>query len=129
MFKTFAVTAILLTTVGFSAMAQEGSITLLSLEEPSSSCRLEGNSAVPAIGSLILPGLGQLANGEDTKALIHLGIATGIPLGLSVLNAISETDFLRLDSVIGLAVVVVQLAWHSFSALDAHQISSDSCSQ
>jgi len=71
--------------------------------------RSSGSGVVPAVCSLVLPGVGQLVNGESDKALGML--AVGVVSGLAFIGGLP---------VIGAVAGVVHLATRVYSVGDAY---------
>ena len=68
-----------------------------------------GNGVVPAVGSLIIPGVGQLINGESDKAL-----------GVFVVSVITGAGFLVGLPLIGGIFGLTHLATHIYAVGDAY---------
>jgi len=75
---------------------------------------------IPGIASLVLPGLGQFLNDEMDKALIHLGVAVAIDVGMYYAVSLFRFGFYTYP-LIGLA----HLGWGLFSAYDAYTVAQD----
>lgn len=76
--------------------------------------------------SLVVPGAGQLANRDLPKAWIHLGIGAVLagPLAAAAIPGLagSATRASVGTELLGHALIVSNLAFHIYSALDAHQV-------
>jgi hypothetical protein len=68
-----------------------------------------GNGVVPAVGSLIIPGVGQLINGEGDKAL-----------GVFVVSVVTGAGFLLGLPLIGGLFGLAHLATHIYAVGDAY---------
>ena len=68
-----------------------------------------GNGVVPAVGSLIIPGVGQLINGESDRAL-----------GVFVVSVITGAGFLVGLPLIGGIFGLTHLATHLYAVGDAY---------
>ena len=69
----------------------------------------EGNGVVPAVSSLIIPGVGQMINGETDKAI-----------GVFVVAAATGAAFLGGLPLIGGVLGLVHLATHVYAVGDAY---------
>ncbi len=121
-----AVSIVTLTSfAGFAGVLQEGSVSLLSLQEPE--CNFEGNAFVPGIGSFVLPGLGQFLNGQANKGILHFGVALVPPMAAYLMSSLFlATGSGMLSPVLGL-LPALQLGWHAYSAWDAYSVSGEYC--
>ena len=68
-----------------------------------------GSGVVPAVGSLIVPGVGQLINGESDKAL-----------GVFVVSVVTGAGFLLGLPLIGGIFGLAHLATHVYAVGDAY---------
>ena len=68
-----------------------------------------GSGVVPAVGSLIIPGVGQLINGESDKAL-----------GVFVVSVVTGAGFLLGLPLIGGLFGLAHLATHIYAVGDAY---------
>ncbi len=68
-----------------------------------------GNGVVPAVGSLIIPGVGQLINGEGDKAL-----------GVFVVSVVTGAGFLVGLPLVGGIFGLAHLATHLYAVGDAY---------
>jgi len=110
---------------GFAGVIQEGSVSLLSLQEPE--CNFEGPALVPAVGSFVLPGLGQFLNGQTNKGILHFGVALVPPAAAYLMSSLFlATGSGMLSPVLGL-LPALQLGWHAYSAWDAYSVSGEFC--
>ena len=71
--------------------------------------RSGGSGVVPAVASLVLPGLGQAVNGEGDKAL-----------GVGVTYLVAGAGFIGAIPVIGWVAGAVALATHVYAVGDAY---------
>jgi len=105
---------------------QDGTITLLGLQEEIPKCRFVGDSLVPAGLSFVIPGLGQFANGQDGKGFLHLGVALALPTAFYLMaNVFGNT----LGSYYTWALLfpALQLGWHAYSAYEAYGVNQEYC--
>ena len=72
---------------------------------------------VPALGSFVLPGLGQLINDQVDKAITHFIIDLGIwGAGITVAYLVPP---------VAIALPIVALGWRIYSGLDAYNVAKD----
>ena len=72
---------------------------------------------VPALGSFVLPGLGQLLNDQVDKAITHFIIDLGIwGAGITVAYLVPP---------VAIALPIVALGWRIYSGLDAYNVAQD----
>ena len=115
---------------GFTVMGQamqDGTITLLGLQEEIPKCRFIGDSLVPAGLSFVIPGLGQFANGQDGKGFLHLGVALALPTAFYLMVNVFGNP-LGGYNTLALLFPALQLGWHAFSSYDAYSVNQEYCS-
>jgi TM2 domain-containing membrane protein YozV len=72
---------------------------------------------IPALGSFLIPGLGQVLNDDVGKALIHFGIDVAVwVVGLYASTIIPY---------IGLLTPAIHLAWAVYSGYDAYTVATE----
>jgi len=71
--------------------------------------RRSGNGVVPAVCSVVLPGLGQLVNGDTEKAI-----------GVFAVYAVAGASFLGAIPILGSAAVLVAGAAWVYGVADAY---------
>lgn len=108
------------------AALQEGTITLLGLQEDIPNCRFVGDSLIPAAGSFLIPGLGQFANGQDGKGFLHLGVALALPTAFYFLATALNNPLMGYGTL-ALIFPILQLGWHAYSAYDAYGVNQEYC--
>ncbi len=118
-----AVTALLALIIAFAATT-DGWATTLQEEKPAPECRLSTDPIWTGGASLLLPGLGQIFNKDDGKALIHVAGAVAIPtiLGLG-------TDLLpgTVSTILSRLTPLIYLGWAGNSAVDAYSVHEERC--
>jgi len=75
---------------------------------------------IPGLASFVLPGLGQFLNDEVDKAILHLGVAVAIDVGVYYLAALLPFGYYTAP-LVGLA----HLGWAVYSGLDAYNVAKD----
>lgn len=92
-------------------------------------CRLRSDPLIPGVGSLIIPGLGQVLNGEDVKGLTHLVIAIALPTVALIASNMLYPASPTIAGTLSLVAPLLYLGWAAQSAVDAYQVSSSRCRQ
>jgi len=105
--RTLIALAVLIALAAPMAMAQDGEI------QPRS-------PMLYGLGSFVIPGLGQMLQGEVEKGLVHLGIGVAIPVAGVLVAIASPTGGLILS-----LVPAASLGWAVVSAFDSYQMASD----
>lgn len=72
---------------------------------------------IPALGSFVLPGMGQLLNNEIDKAIIHFGVSIAI-WTLGFYSAVFLPP-------LALATPALALGWHIYSGFDAFNVAKE----
>jgi len=75
---------------------------------------------IPGIASFLIPGLGQLLNGQMDRAILFFGVDIAIIVGGGYISTIAPYGYLGY-SVVGLA----HLAWSLYSGFDAYNVAKD----
>lgn len=91
------VTALLVVTLGASAQMNE--------------------AWIPALGSFVVPGLGQLLNDQIDQAIIHFGVSVAIWTA----GFYSATLF----TPMALVTPALALGWHAYSGYNAYTVAQD----
>lgn len=73
---------------------------------------------IPGVASLAIPGLGQLLNGDEDKALVHFVVGLGI-------SAIGYGIGWYILPGAWYLVPTLYLAWSVYSAFDAYNVAKD----
>ncbi|HDL86430.1 MAG TPA: hypothetical protein ENH11_08935 [Candidatus Acetothermia bacterium] len=77
---------------------------------------------VPGLASFLIPGLGQLLNGQMDKAIIHFGVAVGISVGGSLASSVLfYNGFWYGYSIVAAAYLV----WSVYSGIDAYNVAKE----
>jgi hypothetical protein len=75
---------------------------------------------IPGLASFVLPGLGQFINDQTDKAILHLGIAIAVDVGVYYAAMLLPFSYLSAP-LIGLA----HLGWAVYSGLDAYDVAKE----
>jgi len=78
------------------------------------------NPMLYGLGSFVIPGLGQMFQGEIEKGLVHLGIGVAIPVAGVLVAIASPTGGLILS-----LLPAASLGWAVVSAFDSYQMALD----
>lgn len=128
-FRGLALAVALVCALGVMGQAamQEGTITLLGLQEDIPECRYVGDALLPGGLSFLIPGGGQFLNGQDGKGFLHLGVALVLPTAFYFMVTMLDNPLLSIGT---LAVLfpALQLGWHAYSAFDAYGVNREYCS-
>jgi hypothetical protein len=99
----------------------------LGISSLAADCRLKSDPLIPGIGSLIIPGVGQVLNGEDVKGLTHLVVAVALPSVILIASNLLYPMAPSIAGVLSLAAPLLYLGWAVNSAVDAYQVSLSRC--
>lgn len=80
---------------------------------------------IPGLASFLIPGLGQLMNGQTDKAVLHFGVDVAIVVGGYYLASMTYNPYSlfpnRGFALLGLA----HLAWSLYSEYDAYTVAKE----
>ncbi len=78
---------------------------------------------IPGLASFLIPGLGQLMNGQTDKAVLHFGVDVAIWVGGGYIARLISPYYYWYEgySIVGLA----HLAWSLYSGYDAYTVAKE----
>ena len=80
---------------------------------------------IPGLASFLIPGLGQLMNGQTDKAVLHFGVDVAILVGGEYLTEVTYNPHELFGSRFVFIVLAAHLAWSLYSGYDAYTVAKE----